>query len=188
MHPAADIIPAFLDAFGAQKDLADKAIAQVSDADLRRALDENTNSIAVIMKHVGGNLRSRFTDFLATDGEKPWRNRDDEFIDHFQNRIEIHTAWEDGWHTLYTTLSRLTAEHLAWSVNIRGEAYTVAEALARSLAHTSYHCGQIVLTARLLCKDRWTVITVPRGQSRQYNQRRGYIPTPSSDSDDDTTT
>lgn len=171
-----DVLPAFLDAFTSQKELAEKAIQQVSDLDLRRALDENTNSIAIIMKHVGGNLRSRFTDFLTADGEKPDRDRDDEFVDTFRNRAEVMHAWEEGWRILFDTLHALQPEHFAWSIMIRGEAFTVTEALARSLAHTSYHIGQIVLLARLHGKDRWSTITIPKGQSRQYNRRMGYTP------------
>jgi len=169
-------LPAFLDAFHAQKSLADKAIAQVPDADLRRPLDANTNSIAVIMKHVAGNLASRFTDFLVADGEKPWRNRDAEFIDSFRDRSDILAAWEGGWKVLFDTLESLRPEHLEWQVFIRGEPFTVPAALARSLAHTSYHVGQIVLTSRLMAKDHWQTITIPRGGSQQFNQQVGYEP------------
>lgn len=180
-----DLVPAFVDAFAAQKDLAERAIAQISDLDLRRPLDENTNSIAVIMKHVGGNLRSRFTDFLNSDGEKAWRNRDDEFIDTFRSRDEVVAAWESGWSTLYDTLGALRPEHLFWTVYIRAEPHTVTEALTRSLAHTSYHVGQIVLIARLLSKSNWNTLTIPRGGSKAHNQRVGYDPEPNPDETDD---
>lgn len=183
MHLADNTLTAFIEAFHAQKTLAEKAFAQVSDDDLRRAPDaptDNTNSIAVIIKHISGNLISRFTDFLTTDGEKAWRNRDDEFVDTFAagaaGRAEIMAAWENGWNVLFNTLGTMQPDHMDWQVFIRGEPYFVPGALARSLAHTSYHVGQIVLTARLLAKDQWQVITIPRGQSKTFNMQMGYRP------------
>ena len=174
MYLADNVLHGYLDAFHAQKNLADRAIAQIADADLRRPLDENTNSIAVIMKHVSGNLISRFTEFLTTDGEKPWRDRDAEFTDTFRDRSEIIAYWEGGWNTLFDTFASLRPEHLDWQVFIRGDPFYVPGALARSLAHTSYHCGQIVLTSRLMAKDKWEVITIPRGQSKKFNLQMGY--------------
>ena len=176
MHLADNVLQGFLDAFHAQKTLADKAMAQVSDADLRRPLDENTNSVAVITKHVAGNLISRFTDFLTTDGEKPWRDRDAEFADTFRDRAEAVAYWEGGWNCLFDTFAMLRPEHLEWQVFIRGESFYVPAALARSLAHTSYHVGQIVQTARVMCKERWEVITIPRGNSKQFNAEMGFGP------------
>lgn len=174
MNPYDNVVPAYLDIFHSQKTLAERAIDQVPDDLLRAPLDSNTNSIAVIMKHVSGNLRSRFTDFLHADGEKPWRDRDDEFVDNFRDRAEILVYWEAGWDVLFECLKSLNSGHLAWEVSIRGEAHTVPHALNRSLAHVGYHVGQIVLTARLLCKDQWTTITVPRGGSKQFNRDRGF--------------
>jgi hypothetical protein len=174
MYLADNVLSGFLDAFHAQKNLADKAIAQVSDSDLRRPLDENTNSVAIIMKHVAGNLASRFTDFLTTDGEKPWRDRDAEFTDTFRDRSEVLASWESGWNVLFETFASLRPEHMDWQIFIRGESYYVPAALARSLAHTSYHVGQIVLTSRLMCKTQWQTITIPRGQSRQFNTSIGF--------------
>ena len=174
MHSADNVLTGYLEAFHAQKSLADRAIVQVGDMDLRRALDENTNSVGVIMKHVAGNLISRFTDFLTTDGEKPWRDRDAEFADTFRDRAEIVAYWEGGWTALFDTLGSLRPEHLDWQVFIRGESYYVPAALARSLGHTSYHVGQIVLTSRVMCKDRWEVITIPRGGSKGFNAQMGF--------------
>jgi uncharacterized damage-inducible protein DinB len=159
-----------LDAFEANKRLAERAVEQVPDDKLQIALDENTNSIAVIMKHVAGNLRSRWTDFLTSDGEKPWRDRDDEFIDKQASREDILRNWNDGWHCLLQTLRSLTDDDLAKSVTIRGEPHTVPLALARSLGHTCYHVGQIVQVARVHAKDNWQTLTIPRGQSQQFNQ------------------
>jgi len=155
--------------FRSQKDLADRALAQVSDANLHVSLDANTNSIAVIMKHVAGNLLSRWTDFLTTDGEKPWRNRDDEFVDTFTARDELLAYWESGWQRLFDSLESLTAGDLGKAVTIRGEPHTVPLAIQRSLAHCGYHVGQIVLIARILAGDHWTTITIPRGASAGFN-------------------
>jgi uncharacterized damage-inducible protein DinB len=156
--------------FRYHKNLADRAVAQLSDDALRRALDEHTNSIAVIMKHVGGNLRSRWTDFLTTDGEKPWRNRDDEFVDAFASRDEVLAAWEAGWTALFDALQSLTQADMGRTVTIRGEPHSVALATERSLAHTCYHVGQIVILARHWAGDKWETLTIPRGASATHNQ------------------
>lgn len=168
------VISSYLDAFTAQKNLADKAIAQVSDIDLRRPLDANTNSIVVIMKHLAGNFISRYTEFLTSDGEKPWRDRDAEFVDTFRDRAEAIAYWEGGWRCMFDAVSALRSEHFGWTVTIRGEPYTVPGALARSLAHTGYHVGQIVLIARVLTPDTWKTITIPRGQSKAFNANMGF--------------
>ncbi len=169
-----DIGRALLDgaisSFRANKGWADKAIAQLPDDKLRIALDPNTNSIAVIMKHVAGNLLSRWTDFLTTDGEKPGRNRDGEFVDTFASRAELLAYWESGWQTLFETLAALTVDDLARNVTIRGEVLSVPLAMQRSLAHCGYHVGQIILIARILAGDQWTTITIPRGGSTGFNQ------------------
>jgi uncharacterized damage-inducible protein DinB len=170
MSASPDFLAAILNAFQANKRLADRAIEQVPDDKLRIPLDEHTNSIAVIMKHVAGNLISRWTDFLTTDGEKPWRNRDDEFVDNFAGRAEILAYWDRGWSVLLTTLSSLTPDDLARTVTIRGEPHTVPLALARSLGHTCYHVGQIVQLARHHAGDRWTTLTIPKGGSAPFNQ------------------
>ena len=164
------VLTGFIGAFRYHKDLADRAIAQVSDANLRVALDANTNSIAVIMKHIAGNLRSRWTDFLTADGEKPWRNRDQEFIDSYSSRTELLDDWESGWTCLFDSLHALAAVDLAKSVAIRGERMSVPMAACRSLGHTAYHVGQIVLIARHLAGENWTTLTIPRGGSHQHNE------------------
>jgi hypothetical protein len=165
------LLDASIAAFRANKSWADKAIAQLPDEKLRIALDANTNSIAVIMKHVAGNLLSRWTDVLTTDGEKPWRNRDDEFVDTFVTRDELLAYWNSGWKCLFGSLAALTPADLSKTVTIRGEPHTVPLALERSLAHTCYHVGQIMLVARVLAGDHWTTITIPRGASATFNQR-----------------
>jgi len=164
-------VPEVLAVFRSQKDLADRAIAQVSDANLHVALDANTNSIAVIMKHMAGNMLSRWTDFLTSDGEKPGRNRDEEFIDRFTSRADVLAHWEQGWAALFKTLESIAPGDLAQTITIRGEPHSVIRALDRQLSHYAYHVGQIVLIARILAGENWTTLTIPRGGSHQYNQR-----------------
>jgi uncharacterized protein DUF1572 len=165
------LIDASLAAFGSNKGWADKAIAQLPDDKLHVALDAHTNCIAVIMKHVAGNLLSRWTDFLTTDGEKPWRNRDDEFVDTLFARDELIAYWESGWQRLFDSLAALTAADMGQTVTIRGEPHSVPLAIQRSLAHCGYHVGQIMLIARILAGDEWTTITIPRGATAGFNQR-----------------
>ncbi|HMP57757.1 MAG TPA: DUF1572 family protein [Gemmatales bacterium] len=165
------LIDGALASFRSNKGWADKAVAQLPDDKMHVALDPNTNSIAVIMKHVAGNLLSRWTDFLTSDGEKPWRNRDDEFVDTFTSRDELLAYWESGWQRLFDTLTSLSPDDLGRTVTIRGEPHSVPLAIQRSLAHCGYHVGQIVLTARILAGERWTTITIPRGASASFNQK-----------------
>lgn len=167
---AESLLAGAITAFQSNKAWADKAIAQLPDDKLHVALDANTNPIAVIVKHVAGNLLSRWTGFLTTDGEKPWRNRDDEFVDTFARRADLLEHWERGWRTLFETLGALTADDLLRTVTIRGEPHSVPLAIQRSLAHCAYHVGQIMLIARILAGDQWETITIPRGGSASYNQ------------------
>jgi hypothetical protein len=170
METAHLFIAAIINAFEANKRLADRAVAQVPDDKLHVALDGNTNSIAIIMKHVAGNLTSRWTDFLTTDGEKPERNRDAEFVDAFRSRAEILDCWERGWACLSATLAGLTSADCGKTVMIRGEPHSVPLALARSLGHTCYHVGQIVQVARVHAGENWNTLTIPRGGSEQFNR------------------
>jgi hypothetical protein len=165
-----EFLASILNAFEANKLMADRAVAQVPDDKLHVALDPNTNSIAVIMKHVAGNLTSRWTDFLTADGEKPWRNRDGEFVDAFGSRAELLAFWERGWDCLRQALRGLGPDELARTVTIRGEPHSVPLALARSLGHTCYHIGQIVQVARVHAGDNWKTLTIPRGESEQFNK------------------
>lgn len=168
---AATIVESALALFQANKGWVEKAVTQLPDEKLHVALDRNTNSIAAIMKHIAGNLLSRWTDFLTTDGEKPWRNRDDEFVDSFTNRAEVLDCWERGWSCLFDALRTLTPHDLSKIVTIRGEPHSVPLAIHRSLAHCGYHVGQIILVARILAGERWETITIPRGGSASYNQK-----------------
>ena len=139
-------------------------MAQVSDADLHTLVDPDANSLALIVKHVGGNLRSRFTEFLTADGEKPDRNRDGEFeMGARASRAEIMAWWESGWSAALGSIDALTPEDLGRSVSIRGEAFLVVEALNRSVTHTAYHVGQIVLLAKHLAGAGWKSLSIPKG-------------------------
>ena len=170
MDILSEFVSAAINAFGANKRMADRAVQQVPDDKLHVALSEDTNSIAVIMKHVAGNLLSRWTDFLTTDGEKPWRNRDDEFVDSFGSRAEVLALWDRGWTCLLTALKNLKPEDLGKIVMIRGEPHSVPLAVERSLGHACYHIGQIVQVARTHAGERWTTLTIPRGGSEHFNK------------------
>jgi hypothetical protein len=148
--------------------LGEKAIAQVrDDAALHAAIDPLSNSIAIIVKHVAGNLRSRFTDFLTTDGEKPDRDRDTEFEMPVQeSRDQILRRWSDGFAVALSSIEALTPEDLERTVYVRGEAFLVIEALNRSMTHTAYHAGQIVYVARHLAAPNWKSLSIPKGQSK----------------------
>jgi len=163
------VIEAITIRFKAYKEMTEKAFGQISDAQFHQPLDENTNSIAVIVKHMAGNLRSRFTDFLTSDGEKPDRDRDSEFVDDISDRPALLAKWNDGWDCLFDALSQLKDSDLSGTITIRGEPHSVIDALARQLSHHSYHVGQIVQLARFLAKDKWMVLTIPRGGSQQFN-------------------
>lgn len=156
--------------FHSQKTLAERAVAQMSDEAFVRRPAESFNSAAVIMRHVAGNLASRWRDFLTSDGEKPDRDRDAEFADWPGTHQELMAYWEAGWRTLFDTLASLTDADASRTVTIRGEPHTVALAVERSLAHTAYHVGQIVLMARLFAGNRdWQWLTIPPGGSKQHN-------------------
>jgi hypothetical protein len=152
------------------KKLADDAMAQVDDAQFFAALGDEENGIALIVKHMAGNLRSRWTDFLTSDGEKPDRDRDAEFEVHGgDGRAALLEAWERGWTTFLGTLDSLTPEDLERTLQIRGEPHTVIRAVDRGVAHACYHVGQIVLLAKHFAGPRWRTLSIPRGQSQQFN-------------------
>jgi hypothetical protein len=148
-----------------QKNLADGAIAQVTDAELFQTIDEESNSIAVVMRHVAGNLRSRFTDFLTTDGEKPDRHRDREFeMPAGTTRDTVIADWNSGFSHLIGTLGELRPEDLLRDVFIRGERHSVVQALDRAITHLAYHVGQIVFLAKHLRSSSWRTLSIPRAQ------------------------
>jgi uncharacterized damage-inducible protein DinB len=164
-------LAATIEMFRKQKNLAERARVQVDDEQLHQEIAPDTNSVAVILKHMAGNMRSRWTNFLTSDGEKPWRNRDDEFIDTLVSRAEMMDVWNAGWTCLLQAVSGLADEDLIGSVAIRGEQLSVAQAMLRQVDHYAYHVGQIVLICRILAGDRWQVLSIPRGESQQFNER-----------------
>ncbi len=155
--------------FHSYKKLAEAAMSQVTDEQLHVALDEESNSIAIIVKHMTGNMASRWTDFLTTDGEKTWRDRDTEFEEPAANRAELMARWERGWGTLFGALDGLTEADLTRTITIRGEAHSVMQAVNRQLAHYPYHCGQIIFVAKHLAHEKWNCLSVPRGNSQKFN-------------------
>jgi uncharacterized damage-inducible protein DinB len=149
--------------------VAEAAIHQLDDDQLGASRDGG-NSIATLAWHLSENLKSRFTDFLTTDGEKPWRDRESEFLTRHVTKPELLKKWEEGWDVLFSTLQSLKDDDLAKSVTIRGSALTVPEALHRSLAHTAYHVGQIVFMAKAARGAGWQYLSIPPGQSAEYNK------------------
>ena len=153
------------------KTLSERAMDQVAGEQLFAALDEEMNSIAIIVKHMAGNMRSRWTDFLNSDGEKPNRNRDSEFVDPPATRENVLGCWEEGWKVVFEALEPLTDVDLSRKVFIRGEAHSVMQAINRQIAHYAYHCGQIVLLAKHFRSQEWKSLSVPRNKSGEFNQR-----------------
>jgi hypothetical protein len=153
------------------KRLGEQAMAQASDEALLSPPDSESNSIAIIVKHLAGNMRSRWTDFLTTDGEKPDRNRDAEFESPPQTRAEILTLWESAWKIVFDSLSPLVDEDLGRTIRIRGERHSVMQAINRQIAHYAYHIGQIVYIAKHNSGDRWKSLSIPRGKSADFNSR-----------------
>jgi hypothetical protein len=150
------------------KGLGEGAVGQVQDQELSLPGPNDGTSLAIICWHLSGNLRSRFTDFLTSDGEKPWRNREEEFDDRAVSRAEFMAKWQEGWSALFATLEALTDDNLRDTVTIRGQALKVHEALHRSLAHTAYHVGQMVYLAKAMRGAQWSSLSIPRGQSQAY--------------------
>jgi hypothetical protein len=157
--------------FHYDKGLAERAMAQVTDEQLGAVLDNEMNSIAIIVKHMAGNMRSRWTDFLTTDGEKSDRNRDSEFLDAPATREQLMSMWETGWQLVFQALEPLSEEDLGRTVTIRGEPHSVMQAINRQIAHYSYHCGQIVFLAKHLRNANWQCLSVPRNSSAEFNNR-----------------
>jgi Protein of unknown function (DUF1572) len=157
--------------FRQYKLLGERAMQQVSDEQLFASLDDESNSIAIIVKHVTGNMRSRWTDFLTTDGEKPSRNRDSEFVDPPATREALMREWDDGWACVIGAIEPLTDADLGRTVTIRGEAHSVMQAINRQLAHYPQHVGQIVLLAKHYAGERWQSLSVARNRSAEFNRK-----------------
>lgn len=152
------------------KKLAEDAIQQTPEAGINKVLGEDNNSISVIVFHISGNLKTRFTDFLTTDGEKEWRKRDTEFEKRQLTKSELINIWDEGWNILIKALDELTDDDLSKKVTIRKKELSVADALHRSLAHLSYHVGQIVFIARVIVGKEWVSLSIARGGSVNYNK------------------
>ena len=157
--------------FAYYKKLAERAMDQLTDEQLFLTLDGEANSVAIIVKHMAGNMRSRWTDFLTTDGEKPDRNRDSEFEEPPATREALLATWEAGWSCLFYAIQPLTEADLTRTITIRGEAHSVMQAINRQLAHYPHHVGQIVLLAKHFAGDRWQTLSVPRKGSSEFNRR-----------------
>ena len=153
------------------KQLAERAMEQVTDEQLFVTLDDEANSIAIIVKHMAGNMRSRWTDFLTTDGEKPNRNRDSEFVAPPASRKALMDDWEDGWARVFQALEPLTDADLGRTITIRGEAHSVMQAVNRQVTHYAHHVGQIVLLAKHFAHHRWQSLSVPRNRSMEFNRK-----------------
>jgi hypothetical protein len=151
--------------------LAERAMEQTSEIELFATLDDEANSISIIVKHMVGNMRSRWTDFLTSDGEKPDRNRDLEFVDPPTTRQALLDTWDDGWSRVFSAIESLTDADLTRTVTIRGEAHSVMQAINRQLAHYAHHVGQIVMLAKHYAGTRWHSLSVPRNRSEEFNRR-----------------
>lgn len=154
------------------KMLGDKTFDQLTDEQLFWQYNEESNSIAIIVKHLWGNMLSRWTDFLTTDGEKEWRDRDAEFENNISDRAELLAKWNEGWNCLFAALDSLNEANFGSIIYIRNQGHTVMEAINRQLAHYPYHIGQIVFIGKMVSNGRWTSLSIPRGKSKAYNQEK----------------
>lgn len=158
--------------FDYYRKLGEKTFDQLTDEQLFEKCNEHGNSIAMLVKHISGNMLSRWTDFLTTDGEKEWRNRDQEFNDDLRTRDEVMETWNRGWECLENTLNSLTEEDLENIIYIRNMGHTVVEAIHRQLAHYPYHIGQIVFIGKTLTSENWTSLSIAKGKSNTYNEEK----------------
>ena len=155
------------------KDLGEKAFEQLDEKDLHFRPNEGSNSIAIIVQHMTGNMLSRFTNFLTEDGEKEWRQRDDEFEIHNYSKQQVIDLWDKGWKCFFDTMDSLTEDDLLKTIYIRKEALTVIDAINRQLAHYPYHIGQILFIGKIIKGEKWKSLSIPKGNSQQYNQGTG---------------
>jgi hypothetical protein len=154
------------------KMLGDKTIDQLPDDKLYWQYNDESNSIAIIVKHLSGNMLSRWTDFLTSDGEKEWRHRDEEFENDIKNKTELIKKWNDGWNCFFNTLSAVQEADLSKITYIRNEGHTVLEAINRQLAHYPYHIGQMVFIGKMICNEKWVSLSIPKGNSNTYNAEK----------------
>lgn len=154
------------------KMLGEKTIAQLPDDKLFWQYNSESNSIAIIVNHLHGNMMSRWTDFLTTDGEKEWRNRDEEFEDHITTKEELQKRWNAGWDCFLNALQHLSENDLQQTIYIRNQGHTVMEAINRQLAHYPYHIGQIIYIGKMICDSNWQSLSIPKGNSKQFNKEK----------------
>ncbi len=154
------------------KSLGDKTFDQLTFEELKNEFAEDSNSIAIIVKHIVGNMLSRWTNFLTEDGEKEWRMRDEEFVDSFHTKEELLSTWNKGWDCLFNALKRLKTEDLERIIYIRNQGHTVVEAINRQMMHYAYHIGQIVFLGKLTKGNNWQSLSIPKGKSKDYNQEK----------------
>jgi len=159
----------FIKRFGYYKSLGDKTFAQLSEEQFFWQYNEESNSIAIIIKHIAGNMLSRWTSFLTEDGEKSWRNRDLEFVNTFRSKDEVLDYWEKGWKCLFEALDQINEENLHSVIYIRNEAHSVLDAVLRQLAHYPYHVGQIIFIAKMMKNQDWKTLSIARNKSEDFN-------------------
>ncbi|MGH7176399.1 MAG: DUF1572 family protein [Tepidisphaeraceae bacterium] len=168
-------IEAFESEFDRSKRYAESTMSQLTDADLHAQLNPRQNSVAVIIQHLHGNMLSRFTDFLTSDGEKPTRDRDREFVDRNLSRAQLMALWDQGWECVFDAMANLTDADLPRTVTIRAEPHTVALAITRQVAHYAWHAAQIALIGKHLVGERWKYLTIPPGGSSEFNKHKGLV-------------
>lgn len=171
-----DYLESVVKQFEYYKMLGEKTFAQLSDEQLFWQYNFESNSIAVIVKHLWGNMLSRWTDFLTTDGEKEWRDRDGEFENDIADRKELLTKWNEGWNCLFAAINQLTENDLSKEIFIRNQGHTITEAINRQLAHYPYHIGQIVFIGKMITERDWKSLSIPKGNSKKYNNDKFSIP------------
>ena len=171
MNDPSNYLESALKEFRRYKALGDKSFAQLGEKDIHWSPNEDSNSIAIIVKHMVGNMRSRWTDFFSSDGEKSWRNRDTEFEDPFNSLLEMTEAWDRAWELVLNTLASIDPDSFNHKVYIRKEEHSVIEAVNRQLGHYAYHTGQIVYIAKSILGDKWQSLSIPKGGSDEYNKR-----------------
>lgn len=167
-----DYISSIKSQFEYYKLLGEKTFAQLSDEQLFWTYNEESNSIAIIVKHLWGNMLSRWTDFYTSDGEKEWRKRDEEFIHSIQDRAALLKLWNEGWDCLFAVINNLKEDDLSKIIYIRNQGHTVTEAINRQLAHYPYHIGQIVFIGKMITNKQWYSLSIPKGESKNYNQEK----------------
>lgn len=170
--PVADYITSARKQFAYYKMLGEKTFSQLSDDQLFWKYNDESNSIAVIVQHLSGNMLSRWTDFFTTDGEKEWRNREEEFKEGDSSRLQMMRQWTSGWEALFNALDSVNADNIHTTVYIRNQGHTVTEAINRQLAHYPYHIGQIVFIGKMALNSRWSSLSIPKGASEAYNAEK----------------